>query len=160
MSASAILRTTIVAALSVRPCTTFALAELAGDDPAYHSTEDWNDLARHSSPRRQIHKALDQLRADGFLIVNIHQPGSHRGGLYVMTTMMPCPCLLEFDPDFSVHPRVTLPPIRCGTPGCRAFLARDHILQGGAYCSPCWERRVHVGCLEILGELEQREVTV
>jgi hypothetical protein len=38
--------------------------------------------------------------------------------------------------------------------------ARDHILQGGIYCSPCWERRVHAGCLEILGELGQMEVAV
>ena len=146
MSASAYLRTTIVAALSTRPCTTFALAELAGME--------WG-----GSARRQIHKALGALVADGFRIVNVNQPGSHRGGMYVMTTMRPCPCLLEFDPDFGIHPRVPLPPIRCGTPGCVAYLARDHILQGGVYCSPCWERRVHAGCLEILGEFGQMEMT-
>ena len=147
MSASATLRATIVAALSTRPCTTFALAELAGME--------WDGLAR-----RQIHKALKALVWDGFRIVNIHLPGSHRGGMYVMTTMLPCPCLLEFDFDFRIHPRVTLPPIRCGTPGCITYLARDHILQGGAYCSPCETRRGHAGCLEILGEFGQQEMAV
>lgn len=147
MSASAYLRTTIVAALSTRPCTTYALAELAGME--------WDGKAR-----RQIHKALMALVADGFRIVNVNQPGSHRGGMYVMTRVKPCPLLFQVGPEYTPYLRVPLPPIRCGTPGCVAFLARDHILQGGIYCSPCWERRVHAGCLEILAELGRREVTV
>jgi hypothetical protein len=148
VSASATLRAAVVAALSTRPCTTFALAELAGLE--------WDEKG---SVRRQIHKAIDHLRADGFRIVNVNQPGSHRGGMYVMATMRPCPCLLEFDPAFSIHPRVTLPPRRCGTPGCITYLARDHILQGAAYCSKCEKRRGHADCLEILGEFGQMEMT-
>ena len=160
MSVSATLRATIVAALSTRPCTSFALAEMAGmewndEDPAYHSTP-----ACRGSTRQQIHKAIDQLRADGFRIVNIHQPGSHRGGMYVMTRQKLCPLLLEIDPEYTPYLRVPLPPIRCGMPGCITYLARDHILQGGRYCSPCWERRVHAGCLEILGEFGQQEMAV
>lgn len=147
MSASATLRATIVAALSTRPCTTFALAELAGME--------WN-----GSARRQIHKAIEHLCADGFRIANVNQPGSHRGGMYVMTRQKLCPLLLEVDPEYTPYLRVPLPPIRCGTPGCVAFLARDHILQGGVYCSPCWERRVHAGCLAILGESGQMEMAV
>lgn len=151
MSASATIRTTIVAALSTRPCTTFALAELAGME--------WD-----GSARRMVHKAIEQLQVDGFRIVNIHLPGSHRGGMYVMTAVMPCPCLLEFDPDFRIHPRVTLPPRRCGTPGCISYLARDHILQGAAYCSLHEKRRGRADCIALLGfdlslEFEQFEVT-
>jgi len=146
VSASATLRATIVAALSARPCTTFALAELAGME--------WN-----GSTRRQVHKAIMRLVEDDFHIVNVNQPGSHRGGMYVMTRVKPCPLLFQVDPEYTPYLRVPLPPIRCGTPGCVAFLARDHILQGGIYCSPCWERRVHAGCIEILGELGQMEMT-
>lgn len=159
MSASATLRTTIVAALSTRPRTTFALAELAGldwndEDPAYHSI-----TAPRGSTRQKIHKAIMRLLLDGFRIVNVNQPGSHRGGMYVMTRQKLCPLLLEIDPEYTPYLRVPLPPIRCGTPGCVTYLARDHILQGGVYCSPCWERRVHAGCLEILGEFGQMEMT-
>jgi len=149
VSASATLRATIVAALSTRPCTTFALAELAGME--------WDG---YGSTRRRIQKSIKQLCADGFRIMNLYQPGSHHGGMYVMTTMLPCPCLLEFDLDFRVHPQVILPPMRCGTPGCITFLARDHILQGEFHCSPCLRRRGNADCLEILGEFGQMEMTV
>ena len=152
MSASATLRATIVAALSTRPCTTIALAELAGME--------WDGSARRIATRRLIQKTISRLCADGFRIVNVNQPGSHRGGMYVMTRVKPCPLLFQVGPEYTPYLRVPLPPIRCGTPGCVAYLARDHILQGGVYCSPCWERRVHAGCLEILGEFGQQEMAV
>ena len=147
MSASASLRTTIVAALSNRPCTTFALAELAGME--------WD-----GSARRRVRKAIVRLVEDDFRIVNIHQPGSHRGGMYVMTRQKLCPLLLEVDPEYTPYLRAPLPPIRCGTPGCITYLARDHIINGSGCCSACWERRVHAGCLEILGEFGQQEMAV
>jgi len=138
VSASATLRTTIVAALSTRPCTTFALAELAGME--------WGP-----NTRKKIQKAIDALRRRRFRIVNINAyiMGSHDGALYVMT----------YSPD-SGPVWVTLPPRRCGTPGCITYLARDHIINGSGCCSACWERRVHAGCLEILGEFGQQEMAV
>ena len=121
------LRAVIVTELSQRPRRTRELAELAGME--------WGERAR-----RKVNKAIASLCGEGFVIVNILAAGSHSGGLYAMT----------MDPDLGPV-RVPLPQLRCGTPGCRTYLARDHILGGSLYCSPCWERRVHAGVFALLG---------
>lgn len=117
------LRIAIVTTLRYRAGSTRELAEASG-------------ILHDLTGRKRIGKELRYLRRHGYAIVNLNLPGSHSGGQYVLKSTPPCPVLEQFGPEFVV----AVPKVRCQRPGCRTYLARDHILAGGRYCSPCLEK--------------------
>ncbi len=139
------LRIIVVTTLYRRACTSRELADVAGLP--------WND-----DSRKRIHRAISTLGDAGYQIVNLNLPGSHRGGQYVLVRVPGCPVLAEHDPEFRVNVRVPLPVLRCGMPGCGTILARDHVLAGAHYCSPCVERMMRADLWLILGIRPGQEV--